>query len=110
MPFGKHRGQHIANVPTSYLHWMLRECESLDYWQRDALKAELQRRGGDSQQRQRQSTSAHPPPANVRSLVAGWYREMALKYHPDRTLDNGAEMKAINHAYERLQELLETST
>jgi hypothetical protein len=28
------------------------------------------------------------------------------KFHPDRTLDNGAAMKAINDGYERLQELL----
>jgi hypothetical protein len=43
---------------------------------------------------------------DVRSAVKSWYREMTRKYHPDRTLDNGAAMKAINHAYERLQELL----
>jgi hypothetical protein len=94
---------------TFYLQWMLRECDSLAYWQRDAIKAELERRGGDSQQQQR-SASAHPPPLDMRGLLARWYREMALTYHPDRTLDNGAAMKAINYAYERLQELLETST
>jgi hypothetical protein len=107
MPFGKHRGQHIGDVPTSYLAWMLRECDSLDPWQRDAIEAELGQRAGAS--RQRQST-AYPPPADVRGIVNSWYREMAKAYHPDRTLDNGAAMKAINHAYERLQELLGAST
>jgi hypothetical protein len=40
----------------------------------------------------------YPPPADVRGVVTSWYREMALRFHPDRTLDNGAAMKAINHA------------
>jgi DnaJ-class molecular chaperone len=42
----------------------------------------------------------------TRKVVQSWYREMAKKFHPDRTLDNGAVMKAINAGYERLQELL----
>jgi DnaJ-class molecular chaperone len=42
----------------------------------------------------------------VKAIVQSWYREMAKRFHPDRTLDNGAVMKAINAAYERLEELL----
>jgi hypothetical protein len=42
----------------------------------------------------------------MRNSIRSWYREMALKYHPDRTLDSGAAMSAINHGYERLKELL----
>jgi hypothetical protein len=52
-----------------------------------------------------------PPRTNsgaldVRNTVKTWYREMAMKYHPDRRLDNGAAMAAINDSYDRLQELL----
>jgi hypothetical protein len=61
--------------------------------------------GGKHEQRRR-GKNDYSPPADVRSVVTSWYREMAKKYHPDRTLDNGAAMKAINHGYERLQELL----
>jgi hypothetical protein len=43
---------------------------------------------------------------DVQGAVKAWYREMSMRFHPDRTLDNGAAMKAINHGYERLQELL----
>jgi hypothetical protein len=43
---------------------------------------------------------------DVKAVIKSWYREMARKFHPDRTLDNGAAMKAINAGYERLQELL----
>jgi hypothetical protein len=43
---------------------------------------------------------------DVRNVIKSWYREMAKKFHPDRTLDNGVAMKAINHAYERLLALL----
>src|SRR5262245_5291703 len=26
MPFGKHKGSHVRDIPTSYLAWLLREC------------------------------------------------------------------------------------
>ena len=44
--------------------------------------------------------------ANLEQLVKSWYREMIMHFHPDRTLDNGKQMSAINHAYERLRQLL----
>jgi hypothetical protein len=55
----------------------------------------------------RQERRTYSPPADVRGTVKAWYREMAMRFHPDRTLDSGAAMKAINHGYERLQELLD---
>ena len=45
-------------------------------------------------------------PVEVRSAVKSWYKQLALKYHPDRMLDNGAAMRVVNDAYEQLRELL----
>src|SRR5262245_55294851 len=45
MPFGKHRGQRIADLNTNYLRWVLRECVNLDpflHWQ---IESELCERG-----------------------------------------------------------------
>jgi hypothetical protein len=53
--------------------------------------------------------SEEPPPGrtlDVRSIIKSWYREMSMRYHPDRTLGSDQAMKAINHGYERLLELL----
>lgn len=38
-------------------------------------------------------------------IVSKWYREMAMKFHPDRGGHHEA-MVAINFAYERLKEML----
>src|SRR5262249_42066256 len=44
LPFGRHRGVPLPDVPSSYLSWALRECK-LSGRLRGALVAELQRRG-----------------------------------------------------------------
>lgn len=31
MPFGKHKGQKLANVPASYLLWWFDECKRDDW-------------------------------------------------------------------------------
>lgn len=39
MPFGKHRGTKLADLPNDYLHWLLNKCENLDADLRTALLA-----------------------------------------------------------------------
>jgi hypothetical protein len=45
MPFGKHKGKALADIPSSYLGWLLRECR-LSTGVRSAVAAELESRGG----------------------------------------------------------------
>jgi hypothetical protein len=117
MPFGKHKGKLLGDVPTAYLVWLHREVE-MEVHLRDAVAAELRDRFGEhgygdpvgdershSHGSGRDGAQRHSV-VDVRSAVKSWYREMAMKYHPDRTLDDGSAMKAINHGYERLRELL----
>jgi hypothetical protein len=98
MPFGRHRGEPLEQVPFDYLTWVLRGCERLDPWLRKAIEAELEQRVG--------KPASGTQLVDVKSLIGQWYRELSLKYHPDRG-GNHEAMKAINFARDRLFELLE---
>jgi hypothetical protein len=64
-------------------------------------------KNGQANQAKAPSSNGHSP--DPRAILKTWFREAAKKYHPDRTLDSGAAMAAINAAYERLQELFGVS-
>src|SRR5262245_25397492 len=99
MTFGRHKGDPLEQVPFDYLSWCLRECTRLDPWLRKAIEVEMARR-----------VRGEPPRGtqllDVKSLVSQWYRELSLKFHPDRGGSHEA-MKVANHARDRLLELLE---
>jgi hypothetical protein len=120
MPFGRYKGQPLSEIPESYLLWVWHEAEASKPWLKAAVMAELERRertgrgaddwGGHAGRTEGHGTGrgpVHPPLAELRGVLTRWYREMAMRFHPDRTLDGGEAMKAINFAHERLQELLE---
>jgi hypothetical protein len=111
----------LSDIPTSYLEWLLRECDLDDDFQAD-IEEELEFRGtrrhGSArrqtyQQEYRQSRPSPPPsgggaatmPAELSRSVEQWYRALCLDYHPDRGGSNEA-MKAINDAYGRLKKVL----
>jgi hypothetical protein len=54
---------------------------------------------------QQAAPSSNEAKLDVPSTIKTWLREMAMKYHPDRTLDDGKAMSAVNHGYERWLEL-----
>jgi hypothetical protein len=110
MPFGKHKGEPFSSIPSDYLWWLLRECD-LKYPLRVAVEAELNWRGewNDPEPPEPdpppyQEATAEPPP-DWDAIVAGWYRQLCLDYHPDRGGSHEA-MKAINDAYDRLRRML----
>src|ERR1700677_3442017 len=84
MPFGKHNGQPMCDIPTPYLAWVLRDCESAEWWLREAVQVELDARIHDSQP----VTTRHAHPkeeaVSVGAVIKSWWREMALRHHPDR--------------------------
>uniref|UniRef100_A0A7C4QKX3 J domain-containing protein n=1 Tax=Schlesneria paludicola TaxID=360056 RepID=A0A7C4QKX3_9PLAN len=93
MPFGKYRGQPLSEIPQHYLEWLLRSVDlrpSLEA----AVIAELNQR-----------YKPPPPPIDLKAVTKAWYRQLTLKYHPDRGGSNAA-MAAINDAYDVLRELL----
>jgi hypothetical protein len=84
MPFGMHKGRSLAEIPTDYLRWLLRECHNLTPWLRSAVEAQLEFR--EYRGRRRASPSPDEPdevPAHLPAVVQRWFREMALRFHPD---------------------------
>jgi uncharacterized protein (DUF3820 family) len=96
MPFGKYRGQPIAEIPTAYLKWLL----TIDIWSdlRYSVteELELRREGFDRGPKQTPAPTVD---------VAGWYRQLSMRFHPDRGGSKEA-MQAVNAAKELLERML----
>jgi hypothetical protein len=112
MPFGKHKGKLISEIPTGYLLWLERECD-LDGWLRVAVERELDRRPRRRHERAGgTSCNAAGEPGmalgNVSAAVGTWWRELVMRHHPDRGGDVEV-MKALNNAHKRLKELLQVA-
>ena len=87
MPFGKHVGKPLEDVPSSYLAWLLRTCDLDDDLRRAVRNEMFVREHGrrPPQQADDQDTPRrYPPPANLPEIVNRWYREQAMLHHPDR--------------------------
>ncbi len=41
MPFGKHIGRRLADIPARYLRWLLAEADNLDWHLRRAIQETL---------------------------------------------------------------------
>jgi hypothetical protein len=98
MPFGKHRGWLLSELPDDYLDWLLHL---------DNLRPPL-RRALDAEARQREP--AHRPaipilpcvkPDLAAELIEAGRRAVAARHHPDRGGD-GEHLAALNDAADRL--------
>lgn len=103
--FGKHKGRLVADVPSGYLAWCLREIDNLDYWLRRAIEGELERREALEAECRQQT---HGEAIVSTKLVAVWYGRLAKEFHPDRGGSVEA-MQAINRGRELLLELVEAN-
>jgi hypothetical protein len=97
MPWGRHRGADLADVPESYLQWALENAEAMSSTLREAIRARL-------------GLPAEPPDteavatvvAKVHDAVRDVHRAMAVRFHPDKGGSNEA-MIAVNHMHDCLQ-------
>jgi hypothetical protein len=121
MPFGKHRGKRLISIPTEYLVWLRDENEDLDPELRKAVDHELSRRDdvppppGTTEPPKVTVPDVSGPPVEVRNVsplgqtLAGsirmMFRNLALKYHPDRGGSQKA-MEALNELHDQVQELI----
>ncbi len=97
MPFGKHKGKRLDEVPPNYLLWALDNMDRLSPTLRSAMEDVLEVR-------------AHPPVDTV-SAVCGaiktWYRHASRKYHPDHGGSNEKQI-VVNDCYESLVESIKS--
>jgi hypothetical protein len=105
MPFGRYKGQAIADLPDDYLEWLA--TIDLLPWLEDLVLAELDERHRREWARRREPGTAPRPAVDWDTVIRQWHREMVMRFHPDRGGSHEA-MTALNVAYERLQELTHT--
>lgn len=106
MPFGKHKGRTLDEVPDAYLWWCL---DNLDLW--PLLREAIERRlglepGGQAPPPTAQQQADHDAREEMLLVARAWYRSMCLRFHPDRGGSNEA-MKALNEANLELIKLIE---
>ena len=95
MPFGKHRGKPIQNVPGDYLRWVLKNCSNATPQLRRAIEREL---------RPDVPPSRTVPSVQFAELVPVWYRKLAMEFHPDKRGSHDG-MIAVNRAKDLLVEM-----
>jgi hypothetical protein len=97
MPFGKHKGERLEDIPPDYLEWCLENLEDIDFTLRQAMLRALGR------PRPAPGPSAggeiRPALARLEERLKAWYRRASLKYHPDRGGSNEAQI-IVNDCYE----------
>lgn len=93
MPFGKHRGRPLCEIPESYLYWVLDNCENASPTLKKQIEAYLP---GDE---------GEPQGTAIVDLVPAWYRKLALEFNPDHKAGSHEGMKAVNRARDLLLEM-----
>jgi hypothetical protein len=115
MPFGKYKGKRLTKLPTDYLVWCRDKCDSLTEAMRAAIEEELaDRTDAPASDEAGETTAAAelpkvPKVSPLGQTLAGdvrmLFRNLALKYHPDRGGSHEA-MRALNEFHDLFQELL----
>jgi uncharacterized protein (DUF3820 family) len=106
MPWGKHEGKRLEDVPLSYLRWVLRQCDAIPLGLRRAIRdVVLEAEDSGTDVRGSREADSAGPPVNWPGVLRDWYRGLAMDYHPDRG-GSVEVMKAINEAHDRLRKLV----
>ena len=94
MPFGKHKGRQLDELPDSYLIWLAENVEL-----REPLLS-----GVSMEFKERGLTMAQRPTTGTldQDKIKTVYRELSLMFHPDRIGGHGEAQRALNLFYERL--------
>jgi hypothetical protein len=88
LPFGKHRGKQLADVPLGYLAWLHEEVQVKDRALRRAIRAAIADRIGATFDAYTPPPHWSPPPTLTADLIAAGFRQLALRHHPDHGGDH----------------------
>lgn len=106
MPWGKHKGTPLEEVPTDYLVWVAGQRPIRPGWLRGAVDDELRRRrtkrAGTTNQRQQ---SDQQTGVVVADAIRRVFNRLALAHHPDRG-GSDERMRVVNEAHQMLREEL----
>jgi hypothetical protein len=111
MPFGRHRGEPLEDVPSDYLDWLLRVCTLQPPLRRAVQDEVARRRQWGGRRRREEPCDGTGRPASDRAVVdwAGvirtWHRQLVLRWHPDRG-GTTESAQAIADAHELLKEMV----
>lgn len=107
MPWGKHRGCLLSEVPSGYLAFVVEDSNATESL-KDACRRVLADRFGDacdpepqpkSPPWQQERHSASDTDGVSREKIKRWYRRASLQAHPDRG-GSAALMKLLNELME----------
>lgn len=89
MPFGKHKGKPLNQIPKDYLSWVLQECNIKDWLYKEiedilGLTKDDWNDGYDAGFKEGQKQSL---PSNQTQVVSEFRKRMAVLFHPDRYPD-----------------------
>jgi hypothetical protein len=113
MPFGKHKGIVLENLPVDYLDWVLGWMDSEDSgWMSysrkrlfDAMEDEWDRRQSGTRPKEVAKSKMSAAARSLKSeFIKSGYRAMSLKYHPDKggTSEQMIALKELKEALEKL--------
>lgn len=102
MPFGKHRGKPIAELPASYLVWCLTECEGLNSFVRREMIRVIREWLDEEDPTSYRVKPGPPEPSDITGAIRRWHRQLAQRFHPDSGGQNG-QMVVVNEAVELLK-------
>ena len=106
MPFGKHRGYELSELPDGYLKWLstLGLRDPLQRAVADEIATRIHR---DAAQRAFGIMPSAPQVdrTTVEEIIGAGLRVLAKKYHPDLEGGSDADMKRVNLAAAWLREM-----
>jgi hypothetical protein len=96
MPWGKHRGERIDDIDSSYLAWVIEHCDNVSASLRVAILDELAARFGRTHTSPASVWRAPCPDAPLATaIVSAGQKMLAKKHHPDAGGDTRT-MQTVN--------------
>jgi hypothetical protein len=103
MPFGKHKGTRLDEIPEEYLHWVLENCERLDQRLRESIRAIVAPVGPQPNGGLRLETARTLN--GIRDEVQRAFREILIEYRFDND-DSFLAIEALDKFNEAVQRIL----